>query len=352
MDPQESHVLGERLRSLRRQGFPGVRVTQKSLAGALGVVMSSVSAWEGGKVPPPNRLKAYATCFATPRSVGASGMRVLPDDELTAEERAVRDRLLDELTTLRGSGGVSLAPAVSGPSGGLWRFRDGGRIRIICGEQDSPTADADSPNYVELMSYADADSVVELFGHVRAVNPLADVRFKTALGTHPDDIKQHLVLLGSRHANRAARRIAGTSELRVRQIPDDEAPEGEIFQLTEQPGRTFRPEFMDVENGAGTRRHLTSDVGMFFRTRNPYNVDRTLTICGGVFTRGVYGAVRMFTDKRLRQHNESVAARLFGDADTFGMLVRVPVFDHATLTPDLRNDDAVLYAWTGDGEVV
>lgn len=371
MEPHESAVLGRRLRSLRDGQWPGIKVTQRALASALGVVMSSVSSWESGKIPPPGRLRAYATFFATPRSVADGGARVLPDDELTAEERAVREALLREFQTLQEAGSRRVASRSGSAErlSGLWRFPGRGRARIFCGALDPedrpPFAKATAHNYMQLSSYTDLDALVELFGHIRAANPLADVRFELAPRLESDDMKDHLVLLGSGLMNPVTRGVAELAGLPVRQVVDDSRYDdadgsggpppvarghGEVFQLTDGSGQVFRPHVVKAADG-DTGSRVVWDIGFFYRTPSPFNVDCTLTICSGVFTRGVYGAVRLFTDKKLREHNEAHVVERFAGATTFGLLVRVPVLDHATSTPDLRSDRTTIRAWA-DGSPV
>ena len=48
-----------------------------------------------------------------------------------------------------------------------------------------------------LASYADLDSLVELFAHLRATNPQADVRFARPDLLRDDDMQDHLVVLGN-----------------------------------------------------------------------------------------------------------------------------------------------------------
>jgi hypothetical protein len=56
------------------------------------------------------------------------------------------------------------------------------------------------------------------------------------------------------------------------------------------------------------------------------------------------GAVRTLTDERIREANESYLAQRFPDGE-YGLLVRVPVFHGATLSPDLQEPNNILYAW-------
>ena len=61
----------------------------------------------------------------------------------------------------------------------------------------------------------------------------------------------------------------------------------------------------------GERKELVADVAYVARLRNPFQFDRTLTICNGIHSRGVLGAVRCFTDATVREHNEKYLADQF-----------------------------------------
>jgi hypothetical protein len=68
-------LLAWRLRALREERWPGMRVTQVQLAQALGgtkpLSVPVIASWESltnPKVPPLPRLEAYAALFASRRS--------------------------------------------------------------------------------------------------------------------------------------------------------------------------------------------------------------------------------------------------------------------------------------------
>ena len=66
--------------------------------------MPLVSSWESQKnpkVPPAARLQDIATFFASSRSFDGQVARLLNPDEMTVQEQAARDELLQELTRLR-----------------------------------------------------------------------------------------------------------------------------------------------------------------------------------------------------------------------------------------------------------
>ena len=87
-----------------------------------------------------------------------------------------------------------------------------------------------------------------------------------------------------------------------------------------------------------------ADVAYVARLRNPFQFDRTLTICNGIHSRGVLGAVRCLTDATVREHNEKYLADRF-PAGEFAMLLRVRVLGNETLSPDLRDPTVRLYEW-------
>jgi hypothetical protein len=159
-----------------------------------------------------NRIEAYATFFATRRSIAGAEPRVLREDELTDDERAARERLLAELVALRPTAADATPPptpanqappptpaTVISPT---WTFADGNTVTIVCAplseelQRRMPYADPQAPDYIELHRYADADALVELHGHLRAVNPQIQVHFKLSTDLVADDYTTHLVVLG------------------------------------------------------------------------------------------------------------------------------------------------------------
>ena len=307
----------------------------------------------------PGRLRAYATLFAIERSYQDGRLHVLADADLTPAEVAARDDLYAELDGLRPATAPDPAPRdpepraepQPEPAPNSWRFLDDGPIRLVCGllpenHRGDYAADG-SYNYTELFRYADIDAMVELFGHLRMTNPNSDVRFILAEDMKSDDLSAHVVLIGGQAWNPAAefyRKLAG---LPIRQVEDPNVEDGEVFEIGPKGReRRFLPGFVESDPRLG----LIEDVALFARMPNPSYPQRTLTICSGVFSRGVYGAVRALTDARVRDANERYMATRFGDVAEFGLLLRVPVLGGATSSPDLTSDYHRLYVWTGRGE--
>ena len=348
MNPRQETPLGpaalaRRLRELRERQWPGVRITQGMLAEAFGGSTPLVSGWESttnASVPPAGRLLAYATIFATRRSVHEGQVRMLPEQDLTDDERAARDALHRELLDLRTAALDPGTRASSGRRHGTWYFPDVKQVRIICGQlskQPHEYADPASLNYTELLQFADLDALVELFGHIRMENPSSDVRYRLAQALRPDDLTAHLVLIGGLFLNPASRWIGAKINLPVQQQAVAEVADGEVFVVGDDH---FLPEVSD-DPALG----LVEDVGLLVRMSNPNNSNTTLTICNGVLSRGVLGAVRCLTDALVREQNEDYLSSRFAGASQFGVLMRVPVLRGNVATPDLTNPDMRLYEW-------
>jgi transcriptional regulator with XRE-family HTH domain len=344
--------LARRLRALRTEGLAGRRLTQGDLAEAMGTSVPLISSWESRtnpKSPPRERLAAYATFFATERSVAQTPFRVLPKSQLTAEERTRRDELFQELTGLQvGARGQDQGPTAADPfAGSHWRFPPEQDITIVCSAlpqsylDSMPYTDPNAPDYVDLYKYADLDALLELFGHLRAVNPLSNVRVLTPAELVTDDYTSHLVLLGGVDWNTITAELLRRMDLPVRQQGRTSEEESGGFQVE---GKLFKPVLRKVDD----KEFLIEDVAHFFRAPSPLNEKRTVTICNGMFQRGTYGAVRALTDARFRDRNENHLRTRFADENTFSIISRVKVFLGEAVTPDwTTNSDDLLHEWPG-----
>jgi hypothetical protein len=347
--------LAQRLRELRQEQWPDKRLTQDALAKALGdVAAATVSSWESStapKLPPRNRMTSYAQFFATRRSVEQAEPKIIPLESLTEDEKAAYRELEAELLRLRDA-------AASKPSRGApaavrksWRFLDTGPATLVCAQlpegETASLADPKDPNYTELLSFADLDALVELWGHIRAENPEMDVFYKAAPNVVSDDLSGHVILLGGIAWNDVTKRLSAMTHLPVRQVEDETVKTGEIFVANvDGEERRFLPEWGDADHT-----NLVEDVGFLARVPNPLNSGRTLTICNGIHSRGVFGAVRSLTHARLRDGNEQYLSANFGSSDSFVILMRVPVIERETMTPDFNNPDGILFQWPqGAGE--
>jgi transcriptional regulator with XRE-family HTH domain len=342
-----SPALARRLRGLREDRF----VTQRQLAAALGVLsVGTISAYENERnptTPPTLRLRSYATFFATNRSVANGKASLLLDEDLDEEERAARDRLFADLRSL--AEGAAHPAAHTRPSS-LWTFSPDESVRIVCGQvntMDHPWADPRHQNYTELFTYADVDALMELYAHLWRLNPASNIRYLRAdqLTKDIEYLNSHLVLLGGMGVADAVQWLVGLTDLPLNQIAGtDLVEDGDVFALENELDR-FLPTITE-------KMGLVEDVGLFARLRNPYNSARTLTVCSGVFARGVLGAVRSLTDDALRDRNSNYLSQRFGNAQQFAILMRVQVLLDAAFTPDLEDPDVRLWEWSDiDGGV-
>jgi hypothetical protein len=348
--PPAALQLAGRLRQLRKEHWPDVGLTQGKLAKAFSaegtVAAATVSSWESlisPKLPPRLRLLAYARFFASPRSVEAEP-KLLPRDQLTADEMATYKKLEAELLGLR-SAASGESPEEEIGFSRSWHFADIGQVTIFCAQLPSdktgPLGDPSDPNYTELHRYADVDALWELSGHIRAENPLMTVHHRIPSEVATDDLTGHVILLGGVIWNEIADTLSEMAQLPVRQVTDATLRSGDIF-VAEEEGekRQFWPKWKDDKHTL-----LAADVGLLARVPNPLNANRTLTICNGIHSRGVYGAVRALTDKALRDANERYISSNFDDSDSFVIVMSVKVIKNQAVTPDFSTPGVVLYQW-------
>jgi transcriptional regulator with XRE-family HTH domain len=343
--PEPRPALARRLRALRE----GAGITQAQLAQALGgekpLSVSLISSWENPDkpgTPPAHRLSAYATLFAT-LSAGGGTVRVLSVEQLTDEERGRHDELLEELLWLRDGHERAVDPETD-----VWRFPENEDITIVCAPLPSNLrehltyADPESADFTSLYTYSDPDALIELFGHIRSVNPRHLVSFHTSDELTSDHYTTHLVLLGGVDWNTVTRDVIERVDLPVQQVVrDDHAPTSSPggFLVERAGGSELFPPLLDSEG------HLLEDVAHFYRGVSPFNRKRTVTVCNGMYGRGTLGAVRALTDARFRDRNREYLRSRFGAADAFSIISRVPVVEGRGLTPDWTVSENRLHEW-------
>ncbi len=217
------------------------------------------------------------------------------------------------------------------------------------------------PNAIQALHNGDADAVLELVGHVRAENPGVDVRWLNVDELAPDDLTNHVILLGGADTVYGINQRSSVLGYLVDRLDlplatrlpaggDDEYDNEFVVRLGAegQPDpqgdreEAHAPRFVVDRNGRRLRDQgqprLEYDVALLGRFPNPLNLSATVTICSGIFSRGTYGAVRSLTDATLRARNERYLAG-HQNLQDFWLLLHVPVFPGPTgaltLTPDL-----------------
>jgi hypothetical protein len=336
--------LSRELRSLRETTWPDVELTQVQLAQALSVegrvAPATLSSWESGtnpKTPSAARLSAYARFFCSERSLNEGEPRLIAEADLQPDEldryRDLEERLFELLNP---------------DEGRLRSFKfDAGPVIVICPtmpkDLQGSLANEKDVNFTELRKYGDLDALIELFGFLRAENPDLDVVYRLPGDVKSDEFASHVVLLGGIGWNSVTLRFQrAISQVPITQVAVPDLVDGDIFVVeSNDEKRSYYPQFDDYGEG----KELTSDVGFVARLRNPFKLNRTLTICNGIFSRGVVGAVRCLTDKSVRDENERYIADRF-PAGEFALLIRIRVVANETLSPDLQDPTSILYEWS------
>jgi hypothetical protein len=272
---------------------------------------------------------------------------LVPLDSFTEEEREEYESLHAELLALHAAASGTGQAAETAPAPRSWLFPGFDPVALVCSEipdkQRPSMANPENPNYTKLLSYGDLDALAELFGHIRAENPMSQVTFKSAPNVLPDDLTSHLVIIGGIGWNPLTEDVLNLAKLPVEQVDDPDYKSGDPFFL-KTPGAEPLPRPVW---SAAEQPKLREDIGLLARMPNPMNTNRTLTFCNGVHSRGVYGAVRSLTDAQLRESNERyIAENLPGG--TFGIVVRVTIMVTGdAMTPDFNNPRTILHQWTG-----
>lgn len=340
---QEPITLARRLRELRERAG----LTQTKLGQALGeaegpISPAAISMWENttsGRLPPPSRLEAYARLFCTPRSFEGNA-HMLGVDELTIQERNRLEQLEGELIRLRSNAASRNATPSSGEAQSMWHFPDGSRITLVCyrlaPDRRPPSAEPGTLNYVKFASLADLDTLIDVYGAVRAYNPTSQVVIMAAEDLGQRDVASHLVLIGG-----LTWKIVSPWFSRIFPVPIDAGDPGDRGAIVVHSRNGGEREFKHtIEEG-----ELVEDVGFFARGENPAAPQRTLTICGGITTRGVRGAARCFIDWEMKERNERYLAPRFPNGSTYCIVMKVPVFSLDPLTPDLSKEENRLFEW-------
>jgi transcriptional regulator with XRE-family HTH domain len=370
-------LLAQQLRALREDRWAGTKITQHQLARALGgdrpLSVPLISSWESQtspRIPPLSRLEAYAALFATRRSLTRNGLRPIRWDDLGDDEQKAASELKGELLQLRNAAmeaeqaeqyaaeqaGARSAGAVrSGLSAGLlragpWRFEDEATITVVCAQWPDemlhkiPYTDAADPDFIELLTYSELDSLFELFGHLRAVNPATHIIWRRADRVTNNDYTTHLVSLGGVDWNQATTSMLEELGLPVRQIADWTTPDGTFFEVGEGSRTAQHRPVLEKKDG---RDVLREDVALFARAVNPLNQERTVTICNGMYGRGTYGVVRALTDRRFHERNARYLRSRFGSSRSYCLLTRVRIINNETVTPDWTIEANRLFEWSG-----
>jgi len=337
--------LAERLRALREQEH----LTQKQLARVLGgaepLSIATVSLWEkpgSDRLPPPQRLEAYARLFCTSRSFEGGRLRLLSPGELTDQERERETELYDELIALRErTQSTSVSATTKEHRSALWHFPDPIAISIVCSDakEPPPYAKASDLNYTRYARYADLDALITVFGQIKADNPARMVRILPIERVAQDFALNHLIIIGGVASDAASLFIQDLPLPTAEEIPGTVT---HLFRCT--VGEEIR-EFRSERDNEGA---LTQDVGLIARGPHPIIPGGTVTLLSGITSRGVHGAALCFIDPHVRDTNERYLESVFGNAESFCLLMNIPVQNGIALPPNLWRENTRLYEWSAE----
>jgi hypothetical protein len=223
----------------------------------------------------------------------------------------------------------------------MWHFPDGARITLVCSQlwpdRRPPSSDPDSLNYVRLSVLADLDALIEIYGAIRAYNPTSSVVIVAAQDLTQRDVANHLVLIGGLTWEAVTPWFSRTFSMPIES--GDPGARGAIVVRDPDGGEHEFGYQMDGDQ-------LVEDIGFFVRGENPSAPRRTLTICGGITTRGVLGAARCFIDGEMRERNEQYLLSRYPEGSTYCIVMRVPIVIRDPLTPDLSKTENRLFEWS------
>jgi transcriptional regulator with XRE-family HTH domain len=339
--------LAERLRALREREH----LTQKQLARVLGgaetISIATISLWEkpgSDRLPPAQRLAAYARLFCTSRSFESGRLRLLSSGELTEQERERESELYDELISLRERAQVTnVVGAGKGQRSTLWHFVDPIAVSIVCSDAVDPPmyAKASHLNYSRSARYADLDALITVFGQVKADNPARMVRILPIERLVQDFALNHVILIGGA-ASDTARLFAQDIPLPVPEEITDTEPVTHLFRCS--VGAETR-EFKSLRDAEG---NLLQDVGLIARAPHPIIPGGTVTLLSGITSRGVHGAALCFIDSHVRDTNERYLESTFGNVESFCILMNIPVQNDVALPSNLWRENTRLYEWSAE----
>ena len=260
--------------------------------------------------------------------------------DLTTAEQDRLEELRMELLGLRDSAASRGEAPSSRAAQSMWHFPDGSRVTLVCyrlpPDRRPPSADPRNLNYVRFADLADLDTLIDIYGAIRAYNPTSRVVITAAQDLDQRDLANHLVLIGGLTWKTVTPWFSRISPIPI--DAGDPADRGAIVIRDPDNGqREFKYTLTDDK--------LVEDVGFFARGENPSAPRRTLTICGGITTRGVRGAARCFIDWEMRERNEQYLFPRFPNGSTYCIVMRVPVANDDPLTPDLSKEENRLFEW-------
>jgi len=293
--------------------------------------------WPGAdRLTPEDNTSADATGMSQPRGQikePAQANEQLRSGSSTKRRPAANQPRPDDLASEREARNPITRPS-------MWHFPDRTQITLVSyrlpPNQRPSSSDPSNPNYVRFADLADLDTLIDIYGAVRAYNPQSRVVIMAAQDLAQQDVATHLVLIGGLTWEAVTPWFS-----RIFSIPiqaGDPFDRGAI--VVRDPANGER-EFAHTLSG----KEVVEDVGFFASGENPSAPRRRLMICGGITTRGVRGAALCFIDLQMRERNEQYVLTRFPKGSTYCIVMRVPIMNKDPLPPDLSKKENRLFEW-------
>jgi hypothetical protein len=287
------------------------------------------------QLPPQNAASADSTGINQPR--GQSKEPAQADEQLSASSTK-RRRAANQPRPDEPAGGRKERNPIIRQS--MWHFPDRTQITLVSyrlpPNQRPPSSDPSNPNYVRFADLADLDTLIDIYGAVRAYNPQSQVVIMAAQDLAQQNVETHLVLIGGLTWEAVTPWFS-----RIFSIPIEAGDPFDRGAIVVRDPDNGEREFAHTLAGD----EVVEDVGFFASGKNPSAPRRKLMICGGITTRGVRGAALCFIDQEMRQRNEQYIMPRFSDGSTYCIVMRVPIMNKDPLPTDLSRKENRLFEW-------
>jgi hypothetical protein len=329
----------------RRADNPSLRTLEaRTRHGPTPLSKTSVSEMlKGGRLPRKTVMVAFLRACGVPEDQVEPWRRAwdkISSGESTLMETGGSEHLRQEINRLQEENDRLRLKLGEIDRRSIWRFPDNSRITLVSYRHSAdllpPYADPDHRNYVRLSGLADLDTLIDIYGEVSKYNPASEAEIKAAQDLTWREVESHLVLIGGLTWKTVIPWFSQNFPIPIE--AEDPFERGAIVVRNSDGGeREFRSRIV----GDGR----AEDVGFFARGKNPEEPLLTLTICGGITTRGVQGAAKCFIDPEMRDRNEEYLQQRFPDGSTYCIVMRVQVVHQDVRTPDLSKEDDRFFEW-------
>ena len=289
-----------------------------------------------GQPTPENNASADPTGMSQPREQikePAQADERLGSGSYVKRRRTAKQPRPDDL-----AGGMEARNPITHQS--MWHFPDRTQITLVsyrvAPNQRPASSDPSNPNYVRFADLSDLDTLIDIYGAVRAHNPQSRVVIMAAQDLAQQDVATHLVLIGGLTWEAVTPWFS-----RIFSIPIEAGDPFDRGAIVVRDPDNGEREFAHTLSGG----EVVEDVGFFASGKNPSAPRRRLMICGGITTRGVRGAALCFIDQEMRERNEQYITPRFPDGSTYCIVMRVPIMNKDPLPPDLSKKENRLFEW-------